>query len=68
MLKNITSVNGGAIITGVLCLGVLIGLKQVNERCRNRLKLPIPAELLVVTIFIVRVCLRKVLGGCKLPQ
>ncbi|XP_020612029.1 solute carrier family 26 member 6-like isoform X1 [Orbicella faveolata] len=48
MLKNITSVNGGAIITGVLCLGVLIGLKQVNERCRNRLKLPIPAELLVV--------------------
>ena len=53
MLRNITSVNVGAIITGVLCLGVLIGLKQVNERCRHRLKLPIPAELLVVMIFIV---------------
>ena len=64
MLRNITSVNIGAVITGVLCLGVLIGLKQVNERCRHRLKLPIPAELLVVMIFIVRVYL----GGCKLPQ
>ncbi|XP_078370071.1 prestin-like isoform X2 [Oculina patagonica] len=50
MLKNITSANVGAIITGVLCLLVLIGLKQVNERCRNRLKIPIPAELLVVIV------------------
>ena len=50
MLKHITSVNVGAIITGVLCLVVLIGLKQVNERCRSRLKVPIPAELLVVIL------------------
>ena len=60
MLKNITSVNVGALITGVLCLVVLIGLKKVNERYKSRLKLPIPAELLVVTVFIVRVGLQEV--------
>ena len=48
MLKHITSSNAGSIITGVLCLVVLIGLKQVNERFRSKMKVPIPAELLVV--------------------
>ena len=48
MLKNLPSVNVGSLVTGVLCLAVLIGLKQVNERFRDRLKIPIPAELLVV--------------------
>lgn len=48
MMKNIPSANVGAIITGVLCLLVLIGLKQVNERFKHKLKVPIPAELLVV--------------------
>lgn len=49
MLKNLPSVNVGSLVTGVLCLAVLIGLKQVNERFRDRLKIPIPAELLVVS-------------------
>ena len=49
MLANIPSVNVGSLVTGVLCLAVLIGLKQVNERFRDRLKIPIPAELLVVS-------------------
>ncbi|PFX33451.1 sulfate anion transporter 1-like isoform X1 [Stylophora pistillata] len=50
MLKNIPSANVGAIITGVLCLIVLIGLKQVNERYKQKMKVPIPAELLVVVV------------------
>ena len=50
MLKHIASSNGGAIITGVLCLAVLIGLKKVNERFKNKLPVPIPAELLVVIL------------------
>ncbi|KAM7444005.1 hypothetical protein ABFA07_007374 [Porites harrisoni] len=50
MLKNLPSVNVGSLVTGVLCLAVLIGLKQVNERFRDRLKIPIPAELLVVVV------------------
>jgi hypothetical protein len=48
MLKNITSCNVGSIITGVLSLAVLIGLKTLNEKYRKRLPFPIPAELLVV--------------------
>jgi len=50
MLKHIASSNGGAIITGVLCLAILIGLKKVNERFKNKLPVPIPAELLVVML------------------
>lgn len=50
MLKNITSCNVGSIITGVLCLVVLIGLKQINERFKSKIKVPIPAELLVVVV------------------
>ena len=48
MLKNLPHANVGSIITGVLCLAVLIGLKHVNERFKNKLKVPIPGELLVV--------------------
>lgn len=68
MLTNIPSVNVGSLVTGVLCLAVLIGLKQVNERFRDRLKIPIPAELLVVSntdlllgVWIYFVLLRSVL-------
>ncbi|XP_066017113.1 prestin isoform X1 [Pocillopora verrucosa] len=50
MMKNIPSANIGAVITGVLCLVLLIGLKQVNERFKQKLKVPIPAELLVVVV------------------
>ncbi|KAK2573107.1 Solute carrier family 26 member 6 [Acropora cervicornis] len=50
MLKHIGSSNGGAIITGVLCLLILIGLRQVNDRFKSKLPVPIPGELLVVVI------------------
>ena len=50
MLKNLPHANVGSIITGVLCLAVLIGLKHVNERFKNKLKVPIPGELLVVSV------------------
>lgn len=50
MLKNILSCNVGAIITGVLSLVILIGLKKVNERFKSKMKVPIPAELLVVVV------------------
>ena len=48
MLEHIASSNGGAIITGVLCLLILIGLRQVNDRFKSKLPVPIPGELLVV--------------------
>ena len=51
MLKNIASSNIGAVVTGVLCLLALIGLKHLNEKYKDKMKFPIPAELLVVTVF-----------------
>lgn len=53
MLKNVISCNVGAIITGVLSLVVLLGLKQVNERFKSKMKVPIPAELLVVMFLLI---------------
>ena len=50
MLKNVPSYNGGAIITGVLCIGLLLGMKHINERFKSKLKFPIPAELVVVSL------------------
>lgn len=52
MMKNIPSANVGAVITGLLCLFLLIGLKEINVRFKDKLKVPIPAELLVVRTFI----------------
>ena len=51
MLKHIASSNGGAIITGVLCLLILIGLRHVNDRFKSKLPVPIAGELLVVCCF-----------------
>ena len=64
MMKQITSSNVGSIITGVLCLVVLIGLKQVNERFRNKIKVPIPAELLVVIFLSDRSGSHLKVNGC----
>ncbi|EDO49691.1 predicted protein [Nematostella vectensis] len=50
MLKFIASSNPGAIITGVLCLVILVTLKFINEKYKKRLPIPIPAELLVVAL------------------
>ncbi|RMX43870.1 hypothetical protein pdam_00021076 [Pocillopora damicornis] len=50
MMKNIPSANVGAVITGLLCLFLLIGLKEINVRFKDKLKVPIPAELLVVAV------------------
>ena len=51
MLKNIASSNVGAIITGVLCLLVLIGLRYINDKYKSKMKFPIPGELLVVMLY-----------------
>jgi len=62
MLKHIASSNGGAIITGLLCLAILILLKKVNERFKNKLPVPIPAELLVVMLSIILCIFYQVKG------
>ena len=48
---RITTVNVGELITAIICLAVLIILKEIiNEKYKSKLKAPIPAELLVVIL------------------
>ena len=54
LLKNITSVNIAEVLLAVLCITILIVMKEIiNVRYAKYLKAPIPAELIVVTIGIV---------------
>ncbi|KAJ7388828.1 hypothetical protein OS493_035385 [Desmophyllum pertusum] len=48
MFKNITLSVPGAIITGVVCILLLITLKFISEKLK--LKFPIPAELIAVVL------------------
>ena len=49
MFKNITLAVPGSVITGVVCILVLIALKYISEKLKHRMKFPIPAELIVVS-------------------
>lgn len=50
LFKNITLSIPGAIITGVVCIALLIVLKFVSEKLKHKMKFPIPAELIVVVL------------------
>ena len=51
IFSHITETNVCALVTALICLLVLIVLKEViNERFRVHMKVPIPAELLVVIV------------------
>nr|XP_058950688.1 sulfate anion transporter 1-like isoform X1 [Pocillopora verrucosa] len=50
MFKNITLAVPGSVITGVVCILVLIALKYISEKLKHRMKFPIPAELIVVVL------------------
>ncbi|KAK2163558.1 hypothetical protein LSH36_77g01072 [Paralvinella palmiformis] len=48
---HITETNVAALVTGLICIFVLVIMKEViNERCKSRMKMPIPAELLVLVL------------------
>lgn len=49
IFKNITVSVPGAIITGVICILLLIALKFISEKLKHKMKFPIPAELIVVS-------------------
>lgn len=50
IFRNIHKTNVCDLITSCLCLLVLIPTKELNERCKSRLKAPLPTELLVVVV------------------
>ena len=48
--ENIASVNIYALLVGVLCMLALIVIKCINSKWKSKLKIPIPAELIVVIV------------------
>uniref|UniRef100_A0A8D0BAN1 Sulfate transporter n=1 Tax=Salvator merianae TaxID=96440 RepID=A0A8D0BAN1_SALMN len=50
IFRNIHKTNICDLITSCLCLLVLIPTKELNERFKSKLKVPLPTELLVVVV------------------
>lgn len=49
IFKNITIANVGSVITSIICIVVLIFVKDfINEKFRSKLYMPIPIELILV--------------------
>ncbi|XP_076836648.1 sulfate anion transporter 1 [Brachyhypopomus gauderio] len=50
IFKNIHKTNFCDMITSFICIAVLIAGKELQDRYKNRLKIPLPTELLVVAV------------------
>lgn len=50
VLKHITSTNISTMIMGLVCVVFLYGVKDINERFKKKLPIPIPGEIIVVTL------------------
>uniref|UniRef100_A0A8C2XJ05 Solute carrier family 26 member 1 n=1 Tax=Cyclopterus lumpus TaxID=8103 RepID=A0A8C2XJ05_CYCLU len=48
IFANIQSANMCDLITSIICISVLVAGKEIQERFKDRLKIPLPTELLVV--------------------
>ncbi|XP_073429733.1 prestin isoform X1 [Dendrobates tinctorius] len=50
VLANIPSTNIATFITGLICILLLLGAKEINDRFKKKLPVPIPMEIIVVII------------------
>ncbi|XP_066523054.1 prestin isoform X2 [Hoplias malabaricus] len=50
VFKDITSTNISTLIVGLLCIVFLYGVKDINERFKKKLPIPIPGEIIVVIV------------------
>lgn len=50
MLSDITSTNVSSLILGLVCIVFLYAVKDVNERFKKKLPVPIPGEIIVVIV------------------
>ncbi|CAI9576811.1 unnamed protein product, partial [Staurois parvus] len=50
VLSNITMTNVTALIIGLICVVLLLGAKEINDRFKKKLPVPIPMEIIVVII------------------
>ncbi|XP_041058320.1 prestin isoform X4 [Carcharodon carcharias] len=48
--SNIKKTNITAVIVGAICIVILLGVKELNDRCKAKFPAPIPVELIVVII------------------
>lgn len=50
VFSDITSTNVTTLIVGVVCMVVLYCVKDLNERFKKKLPVPIPGEIIVVMV------------------
>nr|XP_015823359.2 solute carrier family 26 member 10 isoform X2 [Nothobranchius furzeri] len=50
VMQNLANTNTAELLISMVCLAVLVPVKEVNTRCRRRLRTPIPVEILTVII------------------
>lgn len=50
LFKNITLSVPGAVVTGIICILLLFLLKFISEKLKDKMKFPLPAELIVVVL------------------
>ncbi|KAL7828272.1 hypothetical protein AOLI_G00314240 [Acnodon oligacanthus] len=50
VFKDITSTNITTLIVGLVCIVFLYGVKDINERFKKKLPIPIPGEIIVVIV------------------
>ncbi|KAJ8262074.1 hypothetical protein GJAV_G00161890 [Gymnothorax javanicus] len=50
VLKNITSTNVTTLIVGLVCIVFLYAVKDLNDRFKKKLPVPIPGEIIVVIV------------------
>uniref|UniRef100_A0AAR2M042 STAS domain-containing protein n=1 Tax=Pygocentrus nattereri TaxID=42514 RepID=A0AAR2M042_PYGNA len=48
VFKDITSTNITTLIVGLVCVVFLYGVKEINERFKKKLPIPIPGEIIVI--------------------
>lgn len=49
MLSNLALTNVAALIVGLICVVLLLGAKEINDRFKKKLPVPIPMEIIVVS-------------------
>ncbi|XP_043917074.1 sulfate anion transporter 1-like [Protopterus annectens] len=50
IFKNIHNANVCDVITSAICIAVLVGAKELGDRYKQKLKIPLPTELVVVVV------------------
>lgn len=50
VLENLPHTNMAELLISLVCLAVLVPVKEINMRFRQRLRTPIPVEILIVSV------------------